>query len=190
MQTDAEIISQSKTDDPVAFEALVHRHGRAVHAFMARRAGHQVADELSSEVWLRAYRGRSGYDVRWVDARPWLYAIARNTLRSRWSSSLPLLGDLSGPPVDPWDRVDDRLDAKMRHSALASALREISEDDRDVLLLVAWEHLTPSEAATVLGIPQGTARSRLHRARTQLKRCLAAAPGATCTGSVQKGDRR
>jgi len=59
--------------------------------------------------------------------------------------------------------------------ALLPALRALPPGERDVLLLVAWEQLTPAEAAEVLGIPQGTARSRLHRARAALRPVLARA---------------
>lgn len=173
MESDAEIVARSRSTDRGAFEELVHRHGQAVHGFLARRGGRQVADELLTEVWLRAFRGRHSYDPRWSDARPWLYGIARNTLRGhRPPRLLPLEGP-HGPPVDPWSAVDDRLDAVSQHRVLKEALALLSEDDREVLLLVAWEHLSPAEVATALGIPQGTARSRLHRARTILRRQLA-----------------
>lgn len=54
---------------------------------------------------------------------------------------------------------------------------------RDVLLLVAWEQLTPAEAAVVLGVPQGTARSRLHRARAALRLALAGTPAGSAEES-------
>jgi len=60
----------------------------------------------------------------------------------------------------------------LRHDALAAALADISPGDRDVLLLVAWAELTSEEAGQALGIPAGTARSRLHRARRQLRTAL------------------
>ena len=66
---------------------------------------------------------------------------------------------------DPWPEVDARLDAEALGASLRRAVLALSEDEREVLLLVAWEHLTPTEAAVTLGIPPGTARSRLHRAR-------------------------
>ncbi len=76
---------------------------------------------------------------------------------------------------DPWDDVVDRLDSTAQAGALLPALRALPPDERDVLLLVAWEQLTPAEAAEVLGIPPGTARSRLHRARAALRPVLARA---------------
>jgi RNA polymerase sigma-70 factor (ECF subfamily) len=71
--------------------------------------------------------------------------------------------------VDPWDGVNERLDSAARARLVASAVRALPAAERDVLLLVAWEELTPAEAAAVLGVPPGTARSRLHRARATLR---------------------
>jgi RNA polymerase sigma factor (sigma-70 family) len=157
------------------FIRLFWRHGPAVHSYLSRRAGRQQADDLLEEVWVRAFRSRDCYDDR-LPAPAWLYGIARNVLLGHLRSqhSIPA-GDTGrrnlGEP-DPWDAVDDRLDARRSVSGLTEALAALSAEDREVLLLVAWEQLTPAEVAVVLDIPQGTARSRLHRARTQLRGCL------------------
>ena len=74
--------------------------------------------------------------------------------------------------LDPWDGIDDRLDSASRAEAVISAVRALPAVELEVLLLVAWEQLAPADAAKVLGIPQGTARSRLHRARATLRRAL------------------
>lgn len=74
--------------------------------------------------------------------------------------------------MDPWDPVDERLDAQRLAPNLALALRKLNPDDREIVLLVAWEQLTPAEVAIALEIPQGTARSRLHRARHLLQHYL------------------
>ena len=70
----------------------------------------------------------------------------------------------------------DRLDSAARAPGAGAALRALPAAEREVLLLVAWEQLTPAEAAVVLGVPQGTARSRLHRARAALRPVLARSP--------------
>jgi RNA polymerase sigma-70 factor (ECF subfamily) len=154
------------------FVRLFWCHGPAVHSYLSRRAGHQQADDLLEEVWVRAFRSRDGYDAR-LPALAWLYGIARNVLlghfRSEHSIRTAGTGQRDVGEPDPWDAVDEQLDARRTVSGLTEALAALSGDDREVLLLVAWEQLTPAEAAVVLGIPQGTARSRLHRARAQLR---------------------
>jgi RNA polymerase sigma factor (sigma-70 family) len=176
-ETDADLIERSARGQPEAFVAVVQRHEVAVHGFLARRAGRQAADDLLAEVWLRAFAGRAGYDPGRADARPWLYGIARNVLRGHWQAGARQTSRaLDGVPDDPWDDVIDRLDSRADARALHVALRALPPAEREVLLLVAWEQLTPSEAAAVVGVPQGTARSRLHRARTSLRLALAGRP--------------
>ncbi len=170
-ETDGTLIERSCRGRPDSFVEVVRRHETAVHGFLARRAGPQVAADLLGEVWLRAFAGRGGYDPAHLDARPWLYGIARNVLRAHWRAR-PDQAAAPETACDPWDAVVDRLDAAARAGMLVSALRALPSAEREVLLLVAWEQLTPTQAAAVLGVPPGTARSRLHRARTALRLAL------------------
>ena len=172
METDGALIERSVRGRSDAFVEVVRRHEFAVHAYLARRAGREAADDLLGEVWLRAFAARGGYDPARSDALPWLYGIARNVLREHWRAGRPA-GFPPGPDVvDPWDDVNARLDLAAAVRAMLTAVRALPSAERDVLLLVAWEQLTPAEAALVLGIPQGTARSRLHRARNTLRQTL------------------
>jgi RNA polymerase sigma factor (sigma-70 family) len=185
VDTDGVLIERSARGRPDVFVEVVRRHEVAVHAFLARRAGRQAADDLLGEVWVRAFGGRAGFDPAYSDARPWLYGIARNVLRAHWRSAraadptVQLVHQVGRPgvveAVDPWDDVIGRLDsaAAVRTREMAGAVRALPPEEREVLLLVAWEQLTPAQAALVLGIPQGTARSRLHRARAALRPVLA-----------------
>ena len=176
METDGALIERSLRGRPDAFVEVVRRHEVPVHGFLARRAGRQAADDLLGEVWVRAFAARDGYDQGHDDARPWLYGIARNVLRAHWRARRDTDHAAAREAVDPWDDVVDRLDSAARARVLVSAVRALPAAERDVLLLVAWEQLTPAEAAVVLGVPQGTVRSRLHRARAALRPVLAAGP--------------
>src|SRR5262249_45987736 len=71
------------------FGRLFWRHGPAVHAYLSRRAGHQHADDLLEEVWVRAFRSRDRYDDR-LPALAWLYGIARNVLLGHFRSRHPI----------------------------------------------------------------------------------------------------
>jgi len=174
-RADGDVVARAMAGDRRSFALLVHEHGRALHAYLARRAGHQVADDLLTEVWLRAWRSRGSYDTGWSDPRPWLYGIARNVLRGHWRLRVDHPGPTFQFAEDPWPAVDDRLAASRLGHVLEAALAELGEELRDVILLVAWEQLTPAEVAVVLGIPPGTVRSRLHRARQALQRAVDAA---------------
>jgi RNA polymerase sigma-70 factor (ECF subfamily) len=169
--TDGAVMARSMAE-PTAFVALFDRHGRAVHAYLSRRAGTQAADDLLGEVWLQAFRSRGSFDAARPDARPWLYGIARHLLRAHWHAGARPLPPPAPEPPDPWDDVDSRLDAQGERDALRRALDALPDLDREVLLLVAWESLTPTEVAECLGMPAGTVRWRLHRARSRLREHL------------------
>jgi RNA polymerase sigma factor (sigma-70 family) len=169
---DSEVI-RSSLSEPELFAALVDRHGREIWRFLARRSDRDTADDVLADVFTAAFARRSAYQLNYADARPWLYGIARNCLfahRRRQRRRAPTQ-TIDGYD-DPWTAVDDRLDAANCAVPLRAALADLPADEREVLLLVAWEQLTPTEAAVVLDIPPGTARSRLHRARLALKSVL------------------
>jgi RNA polymerase sigma-70 factor (ECF subfamily) len=76
--------------------------------------------------------------------------------------------------LDPLLAVPQRVDASSRAAQLVDVLESLRPDDREVLLLVAWEQLSPTEIAAVLDIPAATVRTRLHRARQQIRQQLGA----------------
>jgi RNA polymerase sigma-70 factor (ECF subfamily) len=174
-------------DSPAAFGDLCRVHGAAIHAYLARRGGRQTADDLFGEVWLQAYVARSTYDPALGARLPWLYGIARNVLRGHWRRGHAQEIALAHPPTDPWADADDRLSAADRFDDLRRALQQLNAEEREVLLLVAWERLTPTEVAGVLNIPPGTARSRLHRARQLMRTEID--PSAVLTATLNKEDR-
>jgi RNA polymerase sigma factor (sigma-70 family) len=156
------------------FETMFSDHATAVHAYLARRAP-MAADDLLSEVFMAALDSRASFDPRRGEVRPWLYGIARHIIAGHFRSiaraARPSRVESVGI-TDEWEAVDARLDAIAVGDDLRDALRELSPDEREVLLLVAWEQMSPSEAAQVLAIPTGTARSRLHRARKRINALL------------------
>lgn len=191
MERDEELLVLSQRAAS-AFESLVTRLGPAVHAYLARRAPH-VADELLSDVWLAAFSSRSSFDPTRGSARGWLLGIARHTLLAhyrRHAARHPRVRLVEETAMD-WAAVDDRLDAVAAGPALKDALAELPPVERELLLLIAWEQLTPTEAAGVVGIPSGTARSRLHRARERMRERLASAEQLTGErGSDLEGGHR
>ena len=179
---EGELFARS-TRDPAAFEPLVARHSVALHGYLARRAP-VVADDLLSEVWLQAYTSRRTFDSAKGTLRTWLFGVARNVLAAHWRDSTrerpeaePEQFGRTAAESDPWHAVDQRLDAAALAPLVRGTLAGLPQVERELLLLVAWEQLTPTEAAAVLGIPPGTARSRLHRARGKLREALD--PGGT-----------
>lgn len=145
-------------------EQLFVDHATAVRAYALRRIDSATAEETVSEVFMIAWRRLD--DVP-SDPLPWLLACARRVLANqrragRRRVALQERLNRAGDAPDAWefDGVGDR--------SLARALGELSEDDRELLLLVAWEELEPEQAALALGCSRRTLAVRLHRARRRL----------------------
>ncbi|MEW2219341.1 RNA polymerase sigma factor [Streptomyces sp. NPDC006990] len=179
-ESDASVIARSR-DEPEAFAALFDRHADAVHRYAARRLGGEVADDLMAETFTTAFQQRHRYDPArgaGADARPWLFGIATNLVgrhrraearRFKAMARVPAPADHDEPLAD---RAADRVGARAVRRELAAALAALPARHRDVLLLVAWGGLGYEEVAQALGIPVGTVRSRLHRARSKLREAL------------------
>lgn len=187
-RTDAMLLLRS-TAEPNVFAELFDRHATAVYRYLARRGGPQLADDLTGEVFTRAFAARHSYDTTQPEALPWLYGIAHNVLRSevRGRAREISAGARWAGRADPdaaYEEVDERLDAQ--REPVLDVLATLPATERDVLLLVAWENLTPTEAAAALSIPAGTARSRLHRARALLRAGLQAAAQPTFPTSCKE----
>jgi RNA polymerase sigma factor (sigma-70 family) len=172
--SDADIVRRSINGDAKVFGELFWRHNGAVHGYLARRAGRDTADDLVAEVWLRAFRNRTNFDLQYLDARPWLYGIARNVLHAHWRSAAKESSQLPVVISDPWPDFDEHLDHIERRESLTSALASLSNEEREVLFLVAWEHMSAAAIALMLDVPASTVRSRLHRARAVMRSSLAA----------------
>jgi RNA polymerase sigma-70 factor (ECF subfamily) len=150
-------------DDRQAAEtrfATVFGHLGLITAY-ARRRGARDPDGLAAEAMTIAWRKLA--DVPEDDPRPWLIATARNLLladRRRHAVSMAGLDGVEAPAL-PSPSVD--LDPE-----LEVALRALSSQDLEALLLIAWEDVTPAAAAASLGITPAAFRVRLHRARRRL----------------------
>jgi RNA polymerase sigma factor (sigma-70 family) len=174
--TDAVVIGRS-CHEPEAFAELYDRHAAPIYRYVARRLGDGVADDVVAETFLAAFRGRHRYDPGQNDARPWLYGIAANMIGKHRRAEVRMWRTLAQAGADPAaeghaDRVDHRVSAAAVRRELAAALAGLAAGDRDVLLLIAWADLSYDEVAVALGIPVGTVRSRLNRARRKTREAL------------------
>jgi len=156
--------------DPVAFGAIFDRHYSAVYRYLARRAPRH-ADDLASSTFVVAFERRRTFRVKSASARPWLLGIATNLLHERARRERRELTTVLTLGAQRF--VNDRADTGFEDGQrLSTALADLSESQRDVLLLYAWEELSYEEISDALGVPLGTVRSRLARARAHLKAAL------------------
>jgi RNA polymerase sigma factor (sigma-70 family) len=174
--TDAMVIEASITDAD-HFGVLYDRYAATLYRYAQRRVGPEAAEDVVADTFVAAFRHRSRYDLGRPDARPWLFGIlTRELARGRRGEvrRYRALARAAADPVTeaPAERVVDVVDAGALRTRLAAALAVLSARDRDVLLLIAWGDLRYDEVADALGIPIGTVRSRLHRARNHLRAAL------------------
>jgi RNA polymerase sigma factor (sigma-70 family) len=170
---DASVIARSRLE-PEAFATLFRRYAPRIQRYIARRIGPDAAEDVVAETFLLAFRQRDRYDLTRDCALPWLYGIATNLIGRHRRSEIRLYQTVVRTGADPvTEPFTDRIDAAITvERALATALASLPARYRDPLLLVAWGDLSYEEAALALGVPVGTVRSRLHRARTTLRRHL------------------
>lgn len=184
---DSDAILASKRS-PDGFAAIFDRHFDAVHAYLQRRVGPDLADELSAQTFLAAFDARGSYDPAQPNARPWLFGIATNLLRRHHRDEVRQFRAYARTAVDPvtdaFDGIEARLDATQMRRELVEALADLPAEELDALLLYAWAELSYPEIACALGIPTGTVRSRLSRARGRIRAALEA--GQTLRPPVSK----
>jgi RNA polymerase sigma-70 factor (ECF subfamily) len=162
---------------PEQFAVLYDRYAAILHRYAGRRVGDEIADDLVAATFLAAFRARQRYDMARASARPWLFGILTKEIARRHRTEKARFRALerawSDRPADGLaDQVAADVSAQAARGPLAAALARLSPAERGVLLLIAWGDLSYDEAAQALGIPVGTVRSRLNRARRKVREAL------------------
>jgi RNA polymerase sigma-70 factor (ECF subfamily) len=184
-----------RAGDPDAFGLIFDEYGRAVYNLGFRlTANWSTAEEIVSLTFLEAWRLRVRIDPGGESLQPWLLGIAVNVCRNLARASRrhqAALSRIPPPPAVP-DFAEDlaaRLDDAARLRLAAKALAALRRSEREVIALCVWSELDYATAATALGVPVGTVRSRLSRARRKL-RTLVPADREPASGREQVvGDR-
>jgi RNA polymerase sigma-70 factor (ECF subfamily) len=174
-ETDQALVEALRNGSPDALTALFDRYADSVYTYCFRRtASWSTAEDASATVFLEIWRGRSRV-ITSADgsALPWLYGVANNVCRNATRSSHRWARALSRVPPAPSehdhaDSVAGRLDSERQMASVLAAIADLPRPEQDVLALVVWSGLSYDAAATALGVPIGTVRSRLSRARRHL----------------------
>jgi RNA polymerase sigma factor (sigma-70 family) len=175
--TDSELMERSKAY-PASFAELFDRHHGELYRYLRRRTGPSLAADIAAETFLTAFARRDRYRPNGPSVRPWLYGIAHNLLRNHSRSERRQwlayarhgqTPDVDQSAADAFGSADSRADAAAAAARIGPILARLPADDRDVLLLYAWADMSYADIAGTLQIPVGTVRSRLNRARRQLR---------------------
>jgi RNA polymerase sigma-70 factor (ECF subfamily) len=176
MGVEQSLRSRLRAGDAPAFRELFDAHASLVYRHALRLTGDRgLAEDVVSATFLHAWRLRAGIDADGGSMRPWLLGIATNVIRNatRQRRRQHELVARAGPAEDVPDFADDvaaRLDDARTLSAVRLAMQALRPAEREVVALCVWAGLDYAAAAQALGIPVGTVRSRLSRARARLHR--------------------
>ncbi len=177
---DEELIPLSKEGDEEAFGEFVRRHTATVHRWMARAVGEQEADDLTQEVFLKAYRGLSRFRGE-APPRAWLASIADNAVKNRYRARgrfrriFTGAGEAAGAsePVESGRTPEEDARAAESGRYVAEALKLLPAEFRMPVVLRDLEEWSYVEISTSLELPVGTVNSRISRGRGQLRSLLA-----------------
>ena len=164
-----------RAGDNDAFGALFDEHADAVYRHAVWSGGDPAqAEDVVSLTFLEAWRLRESLHPDGDSLRPWLLGIATNVLRNRRRAARRHREALRRLPIrdtvpDFADEVVARMHDAEQAAAAVAALRSLRRSDREVFQLCVWAQLDYAAAAEALGVPVGTVRSRLSRARARLQ---------------------
>ena len=165
-------------DDDAATRQLYGHHASALRGYVTRYcADRATADDIVQETFIRAWRHLPRLSADDRPVRPWLFRVARNLLIDADRAARVRQAVTGSPPAED-GHPDDGLDQVLDRELVSAALQRLSPAHRAVLVETFYRDASLAGTARALGIPPGTARSRLHYALQALRRQLDTASGA------------
>ncbi len=160
--SELELTQRAVSGDPDAFAALYDFYVEQIYRFILFRVGNeQTAEDLTSQVFLKAWNNLSSYQIRGLPFKAWLFRIARNSVIDyyrTYKETTPLEPSALTKP-DPAAEVGDQVEQQLQAEELRLALQQLTEDQRQVLTLRFIEGLSTEEVANVMGKRQGAIRA-------------------------------
>ena len=174
-QTDEQLMARAAAGSDTAFEELYRRYARRLKGFFFMQLGgdEELAADATHDVFLRAYEARNRYqEGRKVDT--WLFTIAYNICKNHYRSNAyeaQLLASIDAEPVSN-QQIEVDLDAAILDEALAQVLNELPAPLHQIFSLHYQEELTIPQIAEIVGVPEGTVKSRLHKTMNIIRKKL------------------
>ncbi len=174
-QTDEQLMAKAAKGSDTAFEELYRRYARRLTGFFFLQLGgdEELAADATHDVFLRAYEARSRYqEGRRVDT--WLFTIAYNICRNHYRSNAyeaQLLASLDAESVTD-QQIEVQLDQAALDEALVQVLAELPAPLHQIFSLHYQEELTIPQIAEIVGVPEGTIKSRLHKTMNIIRKKL------------------
>ncbi len=172
---DATLVDMVLEGDNQAFTALFNRYGASLHQiYLVRTGGNSDdTDDLIQEIFVKAYLNLSSYDRRYAFGQ-WIYTIAKNTFIDYVRKRRDVLsidntrGEYIRQPVSLTPNPEESIIIVQRRRQLEENLEKMTPKYRRLIELRFFKDLSYEEIAEQLGLPLGTVKTQIHRARTQL----------------------
>lgn len=171
-ESDAALVARVRARDRAAFDALVRRHQTIVYRVCYRILGNpEDAADATQEAFLRAYRNLDSF--RGQSAfKTWLMRLTVNVGLNERQRRKPPTGPLDEATVPTGDSASSPIEQAEAAAQLHQALRHLPPNHRAAVVLRDLEGFSYGETATILGVPEGTAKGWAHRGRERLKDLL------------------
>ena len=174
-QTDEQLMERAAAGSDTAFEERYRRYARRLKGFFFMQLGgdEELAADSTHDVFLRAYEARSRYQEG-RNVSTWLFTIAYNLCRNHYRSNAyeaQLLASLDAEPISE-QPIEVQLDAASLDQALEQVLNELPATLRHIFSLHYQEELTIPQVAEIVGIPEGTVKSRLNKTTNIIRKKL------------------
>ena len=181
MADDPQLVARCLGGEESAWEELLRAHNRKIYNLCYRFTGRpSEAEDLTQEVFIKVFQTLTTYDAVQGAFSTWLNRVARNHLvdhyrrthKDRLTSSIEdETGGLEDKPSAEEQPIA-RVESRERHEMLQAALNRLSPDMREAVVLRDFQDLDYDEIAEVLGVPEGTVKSRINRGRLELARVI------------------
>ncbi len=176
MEDERELVTKAKKGDSTAFGALYDKHLPAIYRFILVKVGGQkgVAEDLTAEVFLNAWRNVSRFEFKGYPFSSWLYRIARNTVIDHYRTAKKNV-NLESVPEEMFaerSEVGDKMDTDFGIRSIQVHLARLEPVYQDVLLMKFVEEMSNREIAAALEKSEGAVRVIQHRALKQLKKSI------------------
>ena len=174
-QTNEQLMARAAAGSDTAFEELYRRYARRLKGFFFMQLGgdEELAADSTHDVFLRAYEARSRYHEG-SNVSTWLFTIAYNICKNHYRSNAyeaELLASLDAEPVSD-QQIEVEMDAAQLDEALERVLSELPPPLHQIFSLHYQEELTVPQVAEIVGIPEGTVKSRLHKTMNIIRKKL------------------
>ena len=174
-QTDEQLMARAAAGSDTAFEELYRRYARRLKGFFFMQLGgdEELAADSTHDVFLRAYEARSRYREG-SNVSTWLFTIAYNICKNHYRSNAyeaEMLASLDAEPVSD-QQIEVEMDAAQLDEALERVLSELPPPLHQIFSLHYQEELTVPQVAEIVGIPEGTVKSRLHKTMNIIRKKL------------------